>query len=394
MHILFLTSRLPYPPHRGDKLKIFNLMTRLSRRHRLTLLSFIQDPHEEEYLPELRRFCSHIHLVHHPRWKSLAHCLGALPSSRPFQVAWYRSRLMQSTLAEVLASDPPDLVHTHLIRMAPYMETTGSWPRVLDLTDAVSLYLERFLGQERHPLKRMLLREELRRMRNFEPVIASYDRALVCSDTDRGVLQARCPEATLGLLYNGVDVELFPIRTTEPSRPHLIFTGNMSYFPNADAAQRLVREIFPRIRAVIPDATLSIVGGNPPASVRALAGNGVAVTGFVEDIRAEYADSQVALSPVRFGAGTLNKVLEPLAMGLPVVSTSIGVEGLGLERDREIFIADAPEDFAHAVIRVLHHPELRHQVGHTAAQRVRERFSWERIVADLEEQYAELRRSH
>lgn len=392
MHILFLTSRLPYPPHRGDKLKIFNLMSRLSRTHRLTLLSFIQDPREEDYIPELRRFCSHIHLVHHPRWKSLAHCLAALPGAHPFQVAWYRSRLMQSTLAEVLASDPPDLVHTHLIRMAPYMEMTGPWPRLLDLTDAVSLYLERFLSQERHPLKRLLLREELRRMKRFEPVIAGYDRALVCSDTDRDVLHARCPDASLGLLYNGVDVDLFPIRTKEPSRPHLIFTGNMSYFPNADGAQRLVREIFPRIRAEIPDVTLSIVGGNPPTSVRALAGHGVTVTGFVEDIRAEYADSQVALSPVRFGAGTLNKVLEPLAMGLPVVSTSIGVEGLGLVRERDIFIADAPEDFARAVIRLLQNPDLRHQVGLSVAQRVRERFSWERIVEDLEKQYADLRR--
>ncbi len=388
MKILFITSRFPWPPYRGDKLKIYNLIRQLSQRHTVALVSLIQDVEEEEHVEALRPHCSDIHVVHLPRWQSYINCLAALPGRVPFQVAYYRSGLFRACIDEMIAGFQPDVIHSHLIRTVPYTRELPH-PRILDLTDAVSLYLERFVQQERNPLKRALIGMELRRMRRYEPVIDRYEGVLVCSDIDRGVLQERAPGAHVGLLYNGVDLETFsPRPDIRPEPRRIIFTGNMTYFPNVDAALHLVRDILPLIRRRVPDVHLFLVGQNPPEKVRALQGDGITVTGFVPDIGAEYARSAVAVSPVRFGAGTLNKVLEPLALGVPVVSTSIGILGLGLEAGTDLEVADDPAHFADRVCSLLVDPARAAAMGAAASAKVRERFSWDTVARELEAAHA------
>lgn len=388
MKVLFLTSRLPYPPYRGDKLKIWNLIRQVARRHEVILLSFIQDASEIELAEALRPYCEEVRLVRLPLWRSGMNCAQAALSRVPFQVAYFRSLRMRRELRAAIERHKPNLIHTHLIRLAPYTAGLGSIPRVLDMTDAVSLYLRRFRESQRNPLKKELLNLELKRMVAFEPEIARFDRVLVCSDVDREALLATVPDARIDLLYNGIDVETFAPRDGEcPEENRIIFTGNMSYFPNADAARYLVREIFPRIKARVQGAKLYLVGQKPPSSVRSLASSDVTVTGFVEDIRAEYLKSAVAVSPVRFGAGTLNKILEPLSLGVPVVATSQGTSGLGLKEGEDILIADDPERFAGAVVRVLQDPGMRARMSERSARSVRSRFSWDAIGKTLLEIY-------
>jgi glycosyltransferase involved in cell wall biosynthesis len=331
LRILFLTSRLPYPPHRGDKLKIWNLISQLSARHEITLLSFIQDRSEAQWLGALKEHCNEVHVVHHPTWKSVLSCVGALTTNTPFQVAYFSSARMRHLLAETIRRVQPDVIHTHLIRMAPYTSGIVSVPRVLDMTDAVSLYLTRFREAMHNPLMRTLVGWELGRIDRFEMILKKFDRGLVCSETDREFLAKRVPSARIDCLPNGVDLRTFSDDGSAVREPHrIILTGNMNYYPNADAAMFLVKDIFPIIKARIPDARLFLVGQNPPARVRALASADVIVTGYVEKIQLEYLKSSVAVSSVRFGAGTLNKVLEPLALGVPVVTSPIGAEGLQL----------------------------------------------------------------
>ncbi|HEX9005811.1 MAG TPA: glycosyltransferase, partial [Bacteroidota bacterium] len=172
---------------------------------------------------------------------------------------------------------------------------------------------------------------------------------------------------------------------TEPGR--IIFTGNMSYYPNADGAKFLAERIFPLIKRRAPQAKLYIVGQQPPASVRALARDDVTVTGFVKDLRAEYGRSAVAVSPIRFGAGTLNKILEPLAMGVPVVATSHGVSGLELQPGSEILVADTPEQFADHVVRLLTDEVARERIATAATDRIRSRFNWDAVGRSLLETY-------
>ena len=393
MTYVFLTSRLPYPPYRGDKLKVWNLLRQLSKRHKIILVSFIQNERERQYETQLNEVCQEIHLVPLPRWKSALNCVRAIAGSVPFQVAYYRSSRMAEALEQVLARIKPDGIHTHLIRMAQYTVAKKQCPRILDLTDAVSLYLSRLLSVHRNPLVRWLVSVELRRMLAYESVIERFDLSLVCSENDKQFLSSRIPTANIGLLYNGVDLEAFSVNGTIQAEPHrIIFTGNMSYVPNSDGAKFFAREIFPGIREKIPDAKLYIVGVDPPASVRALASTNIVVTGFVEDIRLEYLKSAVAVSPVRFGAGTLNKTLEPLALGIPVVSTPSCVEGLELQHGKEILIAKEPGEFVSAVVALMENPELRKSVGKAGMEKIRERFGWPQIATDLENMFLGIQR--
>jgi sugar transferase (PEP-CTERM/EpsH1 system associated) len=388
MTILFLTSRIPYPPYRGDKLKIWNLLRILSRHHEIALLTFIQSKEEEKYIQPLRAMCKEVQVVHLPRWRSLLNCFFALFHSIPFQVAYYRSSKMREMLEEALARVQPDLVHTHLIRMAQYTAHRSAMVRVLDVTDAVSLYLKRFLMKERNPLKKLGVFVEHRRVRRYESIVEHFDCTLVCSEVDRTILKQAGPDARIELLYNGVDLETFSTNGTRDYEQHtVIYTGNMTYYPNIDGAVYLARKVFPLVQEVISDARLYIVGQDPPKKVKSLENAHIAVTGFVPDIRDFYLRSAVAVSPIRFGAGTLNKILEPLALGVPVVSTSIGFEGLQLQAGEHILIADDPATFAKAIIAVLTDQSLRKKLSENGKRVIRNLYGWDTIVEKLEHIY-------
>jgi polysaccharide biosynthesis protein PslH len=394
MNILFLTSRFPYPPHRGDKLKIFNLIRQLSRRHSITLLSFISSREEVAYVEDLGRYCADIRTVYLPPWRSVWNCGMNALSPQPFQVAYFASRAMRRALAELLARKKFDLVHIHLIRMAQYaaVPIPGSI-RVLDLTDAGSLYLQRFLRTTTHPLKKLFLREEHRRLQSYERILDQFDINLVCSDVDRNALLHHAPGASIGILSNGIDLDYFTSNNDVSQNPYrIIFTGNMLYYPNTDGIVHFANEVFPIIRARVPKAELYIVGQAPPARVRKLAGADIVVTGFVPDIKEYYLQSAVAIAPIRFGAGTLNKILEPMALGIPVVSTPIGVEGLPVSSGRDLLVAESTADFAQAVVRLLEDPDLRQRIADSGQSIVRKLYDWKVIAGQLESYYSQVDR--
>ena len=395
--ILFLTSRLPYPPFRGDKLKIWNLISQLSKNNEIYLTTFVQHQAELRWLPQVKEKCAAIQTVHKPTWKSVLSCIKAVPSTRPFQVAYFESKEMAQALRASIRRFEPDIIHTHLIRLAPYTLGMDKIPRVLDMTDAVALYLARFRDAQKNLLRRRVIDVEYKRVTGFESVVKQYEKCLVCSATDQKFLQERNPGANIDVLANGIDLETFAgDKSVQVDSNRIIFTGNLGYYPNADAVSHFVRTILPIIRKKRPDVKFYIVGQNPPSSIRNLACDHVVVTGFVDDIQREYLKSSVAVSPVRFGAGTLNKVLEPLALGVPVVATSVGTQDLQLVDGKDIFIADDPERFAGAVCRILENRDLRDRIGKSAQERVRTTWSWENIAHRLQEIYRDLheRRTH
>jgi glycosyltransferase involved in cell wall biosynthesis len=317
-------------------------------------------------------------------------------SSTPFQVAYFRSRAMEELVRTVIREERPDAVHIHLIRMAQHAEAIRDIPRVVDLTDATSLYLTRFIQASRTGIKRMLLAEELRRILSYESILTAFDRSLVCSPLDLSVMRRHVPGARVEISRNAVDMGRFPKLdgAVAPDRDRLIFTGNMTYFPNADAARFLVREILPIVRRAVPGVRVFLVGQNPPPSVRALAGDGVAVTGFVEDIRAEYARSTVAVAPVRFGAGTLYKLLEPLALGVPVVTTTTGIGGLDLTPGEDVLVADTSAGLAEHIVRLLRDPALRRSLSERAAVKVRALHDRDVVARELENVYGAVIAEH
>jgi len=388
LNILFVANRFPYPPYRGDKLKIFNLAKRLSKKHTLFLLTFVQDKRDFGYVKELEKYFQKIELVYLPKYVSVLKCLIKLFSAKPFQIIYFNSRKFDDTYKRFINENKIDVIHTQHLRMSQYSFQTKNIKRVLDLPDAYSLYWKRRAGLKRNFLIRLFNKIEYRKVIKYENIISEFDLNLVCSDEDKEFLKNSHCTSEIEILPNGVDVDIFKDIKHDYSIPNrIIFTGNMDYAPNIDAASYFVRQILPVIEKKIPEVKFYIVGQKPVAKVLNLQSKNVIVTGFAEDLALEYSKSTVAVSPVRIGAGTLNKVLEPMAMGIPVVSTEVGFKGLGAKSGEGVILANGTDDFAEKTIKLLENQEYREEVGRKGKKIVYSNFSWDNISLMLEKYF-------
>lgn len=338
------------------------------------------------YQKELKPYFQTVRFVPLPAWKSLArtalHGWGPLP----FQVAYFRSKAMKSALAELKQQVPLDLIHVQHIRMAEYPLPLDHIPAILDMPDAFSLYWSRRKEREKSWLARCFASMEYRRLLPYEGrMLAAFPKVLVCSAEDQDYLREMHPRAPIDLLPNGVDLDHFSPRSQDyDSQSPILFTGNMDYAPNVDAVVYFVHHILPRIQKEIPQIRFVIAGQRPVKQVRDLASESVTVTGFVEDLAGVYDQASVLVSPLRFGAGTQNKVLEAMAMGVPVVCSPIGFRGLGIVSGQGAFMEENDADFAHRVVSLIGSPELRRETGQKGMELVRNRFGWEAVSARLE----------
>jgi glycosyltransferase involved in cell wall biosynthesis len=217
-----------------------------------------------------------------------------------------------------------------------------------------------------------------------------YNLALTCSAEDLAYLERTHAAKNLRVLPNGVDLDTFSPRQHDYSHNKtLLFTGNMDYAPNVDAVVYFTSEILPLIKAVHPGVQFVIAGQRPVAKVTALAGDGVIVTGFIKDLAAKYNEASVVVAPLRFGAGTQNKVLEGLAMGIPVVCSNIGFAGLGIAQGEGAFMQTDPKLFAQSVVDLLNSEDLRRATGEKGIEVIQQRFSWDKIATTLEGYFRE-----
>lgn len=391
MRVLFLANRFPYPPYRGDKLKIYNLAKRLSKKHELLLLTFIQDKKDYEHLPELEKIFSKVTLVDLPYHRSAANCLSGLFSGDPLQVCYFRSGRMKEQLNEILSKESIDIIHTQHLRMSQYTCDLGNVKRILDLPDAYSLYWKRRIEKGGSPLRQAFARSEYRKVLRYEGVIRKFDMTLVCSEEDREHLNKVHGADNIGILHNGVDTDTFSSDGHDyGNNSSIVFSGNMGYYPNIDAAKYFAREVFPEVKKRFPDVILRIAGQNPVKEIEALRSESIVVTGFVKSLKDEYAQSSVAVSPVRVGAGTMNKVLEPMAMGVPVVMSEVGFRGLGAIPGKDLMLARNTGEFTDAISKLLSDAELRKKIGESGKDLVTGRYSWDRISETLDGYFQEL----
>lgn len=384
MKILFFANRIPYPPYRGDKLKIYNLAKRL-QHHELHLLTFAQTKEEFQYKAELEKVFKKVHPIYLPKWQSALNCISGLWSKMPLQVLYFQSAAMRNRLEEVLKADEFDAVHVQHLRMSPYFATKKNIPRILDMPDAFSLYWQRRMKMQHNPLLRIFGRIEQKRVWQYEKIMQAFDLSLVCSAEDLSYLEDQHHIDTIRLLPNGVDLGLFSAGDHDYSHNHtLLFTGNMDYAPNIDAVIYFVNDILPLIRQKIPHVRFIIAGQRPVPKVQALANDYVEVTGFIKDLAAVYNAASVVVAPLRFGAGTQNKVLEGMAMGIPVVCSNIGFKGLGIESGEGAIMQTDAESFADSVITLLSSEVLRAEVGQKGIEVIQSRFGWDAIAATLD----------
>lgn len=386
MKILIITPKIPYPPYRGDKLKIFNISRNLVQKNRVKILTFHESEKSLESLPYLKELGIDIETVKLSFLNSIFNLFTVIFSKVPFQVAYYSSPKMKNKIKTLLTQEKFDVIYFHLIRTAQYFEATqdSNAVKVLDFTDAVSLYLSRFVEIIKNPFKKIAVKSELKRIQEYEKVSRKFDTLFVCSGKDKEYLQQKKIHPNIEILKNGFDAGYFKPENNGLEKHRIIFTGNMPYFPNSDAVNYFSKKIFPKVLKKYPDTKFYIVGQKPPRRIKKLESNNIFVTGFVDDIKQEYLKSELNVVPIRFGAGTLNKVIEALALGVPVVSTSLSILGLPDELKRYILVADTEKEFAEKIFFVFENPAIRRNLMNEGIEKIRTLLSWEHIVSEFE----------
>jgi polysaccharide biosynthesis protein PslH len=384
MRILFLTSRLPWPPAGGDKLLVYHHI-RLIAPHagHIHVLSLVDNEADRENAAAFEKEFENltVETVLLPSWQSWLRTLkGLLFSSAPLQVHYYHCPAYSRRLRQLAREQEFDACYLHLIRMLPYARHLPDDVRtVLSMTDCLTLRYERSLPYTRGKA-RLIDRVELRRVPAYEAAaVKQTGAAIVVTENDRDKLIELGADPAIRVVRNGVDFSFFhpdPGRASSGCR--ISFLGNLHSTPNRDAVRYLIREIWPLVRADAPQAELQIIGINPtPWMLEENGRNGVTVTGAVDDVRPWLWKSAVSVCPMRIGAGVQNKILESLALGVPVIASPVGFEGLGAGADDGVLVAEDAEAFAAAILRVLGDAALRADLAREGRNFVEQHYSWE-----------------
>jgi polysaccharide biosynthesis protein PslH len=396
MNILFLSTKSPYPLISGHSLRTYHTLRDAARRHDVIFVTFIQHPEHElkpEHIAHLQSFCTAVHTFRIPDDQSrtrLALALGCnLLSELPFVASKYDAPDMRAKIREIIANEKIDLVHVDMLPLSVYMDEFATLPKILVNHNVESVRLLRWAESETNVLKRVYLRLQWHRLYRFEKeMINRFDRCIAVSDLDRDVLGDMGITTPIAVVPNGTNTAFFKPMGRPPVENSVLWLGHMDVHTNRDAVLYFWREICPLIRQRKPDANIIFVGTAPPREIveAAASDKGVRVTGFVEDIRTYVDEARVVVVPIRIGSGTRLKILDAMAMGKAIISTSVGCEGLAVESGRNILIADTPESFAERVISVLEDKNLREALERNARECALT-YDWNRLCEEQERTY-------
>jgi glycosyltransferase involved in cell wall biosynthesis len=392
VQILVLAPYPPYPPRFGGAARVYHLLRVLAGDHRITLLCFAS-PGEAAEMAPLADLGIQVHTVPRPLakdpWGKRLYQIRSLVGRTYSHYSLWSPR-MAAALEGLLSRRRFDVVQTEFGDLAGAYTVAPGPLRVLDEHNVEYRFMERLAAQQRSRLRGIYYGLEARKLRDDElAACRRADAILTTSDVDRATLVPHVEAIPIRVVPNGVDTTYFTPGPAVSGPPRLVFTGAIDYPPNSDAMLHFFGEIWPLVRRSAPDTSLAIVGKDPPSAVRALAGDGVIVTGTVPDVRPWMQTATVFVVPLRSGGGTRLKILEALASGRAVVSTSLGCEGLEVTHGRDILIADEPAAFAEAVLACARDPALRARLGAAGRALVERRYRWEAIGADLADFYRE-----
>jgi sugar transferase (PEP-CTERM/EpsH1 system associated) len=395
MRILFLAQRVPYPPDRGDKITTYHEICHLGRTHEVVVACLADGPDDLHHVDALRPWVAAIDAVPLSRARAHRRALAALMTGVPLTVAYFNEPQLHARVQARLRQQRFDAILVYSSGMAQFVEKFDRIPRIMQFADLDSQKWQQFARWSRPP-SQWLYRLEARRLLCYERRLAArFDHSVVCTAAERMDFERLIPGRPVTCVGNGTDLEYFAPRHGAKQPHSIVFTGIMDYLPNVDGAVWFCRDILPLIRARVHTATVTICGARPAPAVEALRQiPGVTVTGRVPDVRPFLATASVAVVPLRMARGIQNKLLEAMAMGLPVVATSCAFNGVEAPPEVHALVADEPEPFAAAVARVLTNDLLRTQLGLAARACMERNYRWETQLARLDALLAAETTSH
>ena len=398
MRLLWFSHFIPFPPRGGNLQRSFNLIRQMSKSYEICLvaLNFLGETPQQlrEYSNELRKYCESIEIweLPHP-WKGMqwwAELLWSPLFQAPFSCRALFSRENLLRWKKTLGEHSGALVHLDSIDLALFAGAANGFRKVLNHHNCESAMAYRWAQRERNPFKKAYLRLQARKLENLErSICGNFDVNTVVSEQDLHLLRAKHPSAHIHIVENGVDTDYFMPASAKEEPHSLIFTGSLDWHPNLSAMQVLLHEIWPRIKAGFPDARLYLAGKNPPSFLRQRARDdpSIKVVPNPSDMRPLLERAAVYVCPILEAGGTRLKILDAMAMARPVISTTIGCEGLRVKQGENILIADAASDFADKVVQLIENKSLRNQLAQAGRALVKREYSWERIAHQLEQAY-------
>lgn len=388
MKIAVFLSRFPYPLIKGDKLRAYNQIVQLAKRHEVYLFCLSDERIENDWIKQLRPFCKEIEIGKLNKFSSLLNVSLAFFSQLPLQTAFYKSNKIKQQYNAFLQKVKPDVCYYQFVRTMPYAEGVAL-PQVLDFQDTLSANMERRAGKSNAFLKPFFLMEA-KRLRRYElKAMNLFDAQTIITDADRQLLPSNAKNK-VAIVSNGVSQRYVDEVETKEKKYDVLFCGNMGYKPNITAADYLIRSIMPLVRKQRPQTTLCIAGVNPPNAIKAMANKMNLIVEKVDDMRQMYLQSKVFIAPMQIGTGLQNKLLEAMSCEIPSISSPLANNALQAEHNKEILIANKDQEYADCILKLLNDESLAKKLATNGREYILENFRWEKCNEELEKVLAKV----
>ena len=385
MKVLFLSHRVPFPPQSGSKVRAFNIIRHLSQQgHAVTVASLARSEQELKEAEGLRSHCATLLLERVSAPAAWMRTVASLPTTTPSSFGYFHCPALLRRTRELLRSEEFDLVFVHSSSMAPYVRGFSAPVRILDFCDMDSQKWRAYSRHKPFPLSTGYRLEAVKLEWTEARLAAEFDLCTCATGAELESLRDLGVDSSADWFPNGVDAEIFtPADSYDPDL--IVFVGRMDYYPNQQAVTQFCHGVLPTLQRRRPAARFEIVGADPPPSVRALAQlPGVTVTGSVADVRPYVSRAALSVAPLLIARGTQNKVLESMAMGVPVVCSPAVCKGVDAVPGQHLLCASGAQELVREVERVLDSRELRARLANAGRQRVLTHHSWSSAMARLD----------
>ena len=410
MNILFLSQIVPYPPDAGPKVKTWQVLRHLVEAgHQVSLACFVR-AEERQYLPVLEQHFAHVYAVpiHRSRLADMLCWLRCQLSGQSFLIERDNLPGMRKVVADQIAAGQVDVIHADQLTMAQFAlqarqnnDASRKPYLIFDAHNAVWTIMDRMRQNVPFYLRPVIAQEARRVKRQEGQIVRDFDQTLAVTGIDRlallqavaetgGEVPSQAESWPIAVIPIAVDTSQLPPLERAPESTNIVTLGTLHYQPNADGIRWFARQVFPLIHRQAPDTRLTIIGKNPPADFTRLAEQSVGaitVTGYVPDLTSSLQSAALMVIPVRAGGGMRVRILEAFSRAIPVVTTTIGLEGIQAEPGKDVLVADTPEDFAACVVRLLHDPRLREDLGKNSRLFVEQTYDWRIVLKKLDEVY-------
>lgn len=371
--LLVLLSRVPYPLDKGDKLRAYQQILGLSEHFRIILVCLNTGLVDPKAYDLLNPVCENVHVIRLNKISIYWRLILNIFEDRPYQIAYFYSRTAHKELDAIIEKYLPQRFFCQLIRVAEYAKKYSIFEKNLDYMDALSAGMQRRIDTAPFYLKPLLKSEAKRLVKYEEEVFSDFEKKTIISEYDREHI-SHPNHSEIKVIPNGISPDYFEDLKQEKAYD-ICFTGNMSYPPNVEGANYLVKKILPLLPGSKKTKVL-ISGKSPSQMVKRLASDNIIVTGWVNDMRLSYAESKIFVAPMIIGSGLQNKLLEAMAQGIPCITSSLANEALSAKDKEEILIANTPEEFATHINDLLESEEKRTAIGKKGQEYVKSNFSW------------------